>query len=158
MRRTALIAVYKGNKYKFVLNKRRKGIITRCVQKTDGSFFKENDIYYKPLDEKDLSDIYAVEFYVFFDTGFKDVSTWWKITEADLLDNKVKLRFAEGILPGWDIEERNVCTKEVHFNEISCTKVKFVFEQIGGKEENVIKEKTKSWNETLKDIKKYGAL
>ena len=123
-----MIAVYKGNKYKFVLNKRRKGIITRCVQKTDGSFFKENDIYYKPLDEKDLSDIYAVEFYVFFDTGFKDVSTWWKITEADLL------------------------------NEISCTKVKFVFEQIGGKEENVIKEETKSWNETLKDIKKYGAL
>ena len=94
-----MIAVYKGNKYKFVLNKRRKGIITRCVQKTDGSFFKENDIYYKPVDEKDLSDIYAVEFYVFFDTGFKDVSTWWKITEADLLDNKVKLRFAEGILP-----------------------------------------------------------
>lgn len=77
-----MIAVYKGNKYKFVLNKRRKGIITRCVQKTDGSFFKENDIYYKPVDEKDLSDIYAVEFYVFFDTGFKDVSTWWKITEA----------------------------------------------------------------------------
>ena len=94
-----MIAVYKGNKYKFVLNKRRKGIITRCVQKTDGSFFKENDIYYKPVDEKDLSDIYAVEFYVFFDTGFKDVSTWWKITEADLLDNKVKLRFAEGIPP-----------------------------------------------------------
>lgn len=31
-----------------------------------------------------------------------------------MLDNKVKLRFAEGILPGWDIEERNVCTKEVH--------------------------------------------
>lgn len=75
-----------------------------------------------------------------------------------MLDNKVKLRFAEGILPGWDIEERNVCTKEVHFNEISCTKVKFVFEQIGGKEENVIKEETKSWNETLKDTKEYGAL
>ena len=58
----------------------------------------------------------------------------------------------------WDIEERNVCSKEVHFNEVSCTKVKFVFEQIGGKEENVIKEETKSWNETLKDIKEYGAL
>ena len=38
------------------------------------SFFKENYIYYKPVDEKDLSDIYAVEFYVFFDTDFKDVS------------------------------------------------------------------------------------
>ena len=48
--------------------------------------------------------------------------------------------------------------KRYHFNEISCTKVKFVFEQIGGKEENVIKEETKSWNETLKDIKEYGAL
>ena len=59
-----LVAVYKGNKYKFVSNKRRKGIITRCVQKTDGSFLKENDIYYKPVDEKDLSDIYTIEFYL----------------------------------------------------------------------------------------------
>ena len=49
-----LVAVYKGNKYKFVSNKRRKGIITRCVQKTDGSFLKENDMYYNPVDEKDL--------------------------------------------------------------------------------------------------------
>ena len=43
-----LVAVYKGNKYKFVSNKRRKGIITRCVQKTDGSL-KENDMYYNPV-------------------------------------------------------------------------------------------------------------
>lgn len=39
--------------------------------KTDGSFFKENDIYYKPVDEKDLSDIYAVEFYVFLTQALK---------------------------------------------------------------------------------------
>ena len=108
-----LVAVYKGNKYKFVSNKRRKGIITRCVQKTDGSFLKENDMYYNPVDEKDLSDIYMIEFYIFFDAGLKGVSSWWKITEADLLDNKVKLRFAEGILPGWNIEEKNVCTNEI---------------------------------------------
>lgn len=37
-------------------------------------------------------------------------------------------------------------------------KSSLMFEQIGGKEENVIKEETKSWNETLKDIKEYGAL
>lgn len=67
------------------------------------------------------------------------------------------ISYGRGTLPQL-IEERNVCTKEVHFNEISCTKIKFVFEQIGGKEENVIKEETKSWNETLKDIKEYGAL
>lgn len=106
-----LVAVYKGNKYKFVSNKRRKGIITRCVQKTDGSFLKENDMYYNPVDEKDLSDIYTIEFYIFFDAGLKGVSSWWKITEADLLDNKVKLRFAEGILPGWNIEEKKCLYK-----------------------------------------------
>lgn len=33
--------------------------------------FKENDIYYKPVDEKDLSDIYAVEFYVFLTQALK---------------------------------------------------------------------------------------
>lgn len=125
-----LVAVYKGNKYKFVSNKRRKGIITRCVQKTDGSFLKENDMYYKPINKKDLSDIYMIEFYIFFDAGLKGVSSWWKITEADLLDNKVKLRFAEGILPGWN----------------------------NGKEENVIKEETKSWNEILQNINECSNL
>lgn len=101
-----MVAVYKGNKYKFVSNKRRKGIITRCVQKTDNTFLKENDIYYKPIDKKDLSDIYATEFYIFFDAGLKGVSSWWKVSEADLSDDKVKLRFAEGILPGWNLEYR----------------------------------------------------
>lgn len=101
-----MVAVYKGNKYKFVSNKRRKEIITRCVQKTDNTFLKENDIYYKPIDKKDLSDIYATEFYIFFDAGLKGVSSWWKVSEADLSDDKVKLRFAEGILPDWNIEEK----------------------------------------------------
>ena len=153
-----MVAVYKGNKYKFVSNKRRKGIITRCVQKTDGSFLKENDTYYKSVDEKDLSDIYTVEFYVFFDTGLKDVSAWWKVTEADLMDDKVKLRFAEGILPGWNIEEKNVCTNEINFNEIPYAKVKFEFKKINGKEENVIKEEIKRWNEILQNISEYSNL
>ena len=68
-------------------------------------------MYYNPVDEKDLSDIYMIEFYIFFDAGLKGVSSWWKITEADLLDNKVKLRFAEGILPGWNIEEKKCLYK-----------------------------------------------
>lgn len=153
-----MVAIYKNNKYKFVSNKRRKGIITRCVQKTDGSFLKENDMYYKSVDEKDLSDIYMVEFYVFFDTGLKDVSSWWKITEADLSDNKIKLRFAEGILPGWNIEEKNVCTNKINFNEIPYAKVKLEFKKINGKEENVLKEEIKRWNEILQNINEYSNL
>lgn len=153
-----MVAVYKGNKYKFVSNKRRKGIITRCVQKTDNTFLKENDIYYKPIDKKDLSDIYATEFYIFFDAGLKGVSSWWKVSEADLSDGKVKLRFAEGILPGWNIEEKNVCTNEIEFNEIPYAKVKFVFTKINGKEENVIKEEIKRWNEILHNINEYSNL
>lgn len=153
-----MVAVYKGNKYKFVSNKRRKGIITRCVQKTDNTFLKENDIYYKPIDKKDLSDIYATEFYIFFDAGLKGVSSWWKVSEADLSDDKVKLRFAEGILPGWNIEEKNVCTNEINFNEIQYAKVKFEFKKINGKEENVIKEEIKRWNEILQNISEYSNL
>lgn len=153
-----MVAVYKGNKYKFVSNKRRKGIITRCVQKTDNTFLKENDIYYKPIDKKDLSDIYAIEFYIFFDAGLKGVSSWWKITEADLSDNKIKLRFAEGILPGWNIEEKNVCTREINYEETSCAKVKFTFKKINGKEENVTKEEIKRWNEILQNISEYSNL
>lgn len=128
------------------------------MQKTDGSFLKENDTYYKPVDEKDLSDIYMIEFYIFFDAGLKGVSSWWKITEADLLDNKAKLRFAEGILPGWNIEEKNVCTNEINFNEIQYAKVKFVFTKINGKEENVTKEEIKRWNEILQNINEYSNL
>lgn len=152
-----MIAVYKGNKYKFISNRRRKGIITRCVQKIDDSFLKENTIYYKSIDEKDLSDMYIVEFFAFFDTGFEGVSPWWKVTEADLMDDKVKLRFTEGILPNWSIEEKNVCTREINYEEISCAKVKFTFKKINGEEVNIlVKEETKSWREILKNIKEYG--
>ena len=54
-------------------------------------------------------------------------------------------------------KKRNVCTKEVHFNEVSCTKVKFVFEQIGGKERKCDKEETKVGMRLL-GYKEYGAL
>lgn len=52
----------------------------------------------------------------------------------------LKEYFQAGI---WNIEEKNVCTNEINFNEIQYAKVKFVFTKINGKEENVTKEEIK---------------
>ena len=153
------IAVYKGNKYKLISNRRYKGIITRCSGNIDDSFFKEKDMYYKPIDERNLTEIYTVEFFVFFDTGFECVSPWWKITEADLMNNKVKLRFTEGILPNWSIEEKNVCTKDIAYKEISCAKVKFTFKKFHGEKVDMLtKEEIKNWNEILRSIYEYSSI
>lgn len=152
-----MIAIYNNNKYKYVSNSRNKEIITKSVKKTDSTFCKENDIYYKSVEENDLTDIYAIEFFIFFDTGFEYVPTWWKITEADLMNNNVKIRYASGILPDWDIEEKNICTKLIHYEEITKTKVKYDYRKIDRKEVDLlVKEKNVGVLDFFKIMNEYS--
>ena len=46
----------------------------------------------------------------------------WKIpfTQEYLYNEKIKLIFAEGILPGWPIEEKNVCSKYINIDQIQA--------------------------------------
>ena len=129
-----MVAVYYGMEYKYVSNKRSKEIITSQVTKTDRSFLKDRNIYYKSVDDAELTDIYSVEFMVRYDPHLKDVPTWWKVTKADVFDNSIRIRFAYGILPDWDIEEKNVCTKHIDIKDFSEAKIIFTYKKKDGKD------------------------
>ena len=108
-----MIAKYMGYEYAYISNRRSKEIVTSQKVKIDGSFNSEKGFYYKKVSEDDLTDIYNIEFCVTYKSGLKDVPiTWILENEAKVIvDNKIQLVFAEGILPGWDIVEKNVCSK-----------------------------------------------
>lgn len=152
-----MVAVYSGIEYKYISDRRSKEIITQQVTKTDSTFCKDKGIYYKFVNEVDLTDIYSVEFFVFFDSHLEGVPTWWKVTNADLIDDKIKIRFALGILPNWDVEEKNVCTRLVNFEDISNAKVKYTFRKKDGKDVKLLvqEEKMKLVN-LLKKIDEYS--
>ena len=152
-----MIAVYSGIEYKYISNRRTKEIITKQVTKTDGTFCKDKGIYYKFVDEADLTDIYSVEFFIFFDTHLEGVPKWWKVTNADLIGDRIKIRFASGILPNWDLEEKNVCTRLIDFEDISNAKVEYTFRKKDGKEvQLLVKEEKMELVNLLKEIDEYS--
>ena len=139
--------------YKYISNRRYKRIITSQKEKIKEKFTFENGIYYKDVDENDLTDIYNVEFWVKYQSGFEGVSDWWQlINEQNVItDDKVKLVFAEGILPSWDTIDKNVCSMAIPLNEIMDAKVVTFYKKHDGivldkkicKEQTIPKEELK---------------
>lgn len=129
-----MIAKYMGYEYTYISNRRSKEIVTSQKVKIDGSFNSEKRYYYKKVSEDDLTDIYNIEFWVTYKSGLKDVPITWILgSEAKVIvDNKIQLVFAEGILPGWDIVEKNVCSKWVELSDISEAKMVTVYKKKNG--------------------------
>lgn len=136
-----MIAIYNGLKYKYLSSRRIKEIVTRCAMKTDNTFCEDGDIFYKEVEEEELSDIYITDFMVRYDIGYSRTPEWWKVTYNDLYENAIKIRFVEGILPNWDIEEKNVCTTLVPFQNIRETKIMYTYRKKDGKDvDNIVVE------------------
>lgn len=148
-----MIAVYSGFEYKYVSNRRSKEIITKYVTKTDSTFVKDKGMYYKPVKEEELSDIYSVEFMVFYDFKLEGVPQWWSVSYADIVGDSLKIRFASGILPNWIVEEKNVCTTMIQINSITESKVKYTYKKQNGiNVDNLIVEKIVNVSELIKKI------
>ncbi len=152
-----MIAVYNGFEYKYVSDRRNKEIITKYVTKTDSTFVKDKGIYCKSVKEEDLSDIYSVEFMVFHDFDLEGVPQWWRISDADIVGDSMKIRFASGILPNWMVEEKNVCTTMIQLNSIAEAKIKYIYKrQNGNNVDNLIVERTIDISELMKKIEEIS--
>lgn len=109
-----------GNEYTYISNRRGKEIITTQKGKIKNGFTYVNGMYYKAVDEKELTDIYVVEFLVKYKSAYNGVSDWWKLgSEQNVIeDNKLRLIFAEGVLPSWTIVDKNVCSAMIPLDKI----------------------------------------
>ena len=123
-----------GCEYTYISNRRSKEIVTNLRENVKEGFAFENGIYVKDVDESDLTDIYSVEFWVKYNTGFDHVSDWWKLGNKQnvVADNKVQLVFAEGILPNWNIVDKNVCSMWVPLDKILEAKMVIFYKKRAG--------------------------
>lgn len=126
-----MFAKFNDTIYSYVANRRKKEIITRNLNKTNADFKRDGGVFYKAVSEEELTDIFNVEIWVNYNTGLPNTPFYWQvgIDGRGYADGKILLRFSEGILPGWNIEEKNVCIKYVDVNEIEKAKVVYVYKR-----------------------------
>ena len=155
-----MIAKYNNEEYIYVVNRRAKEIVTNKNSKNDGTFIFEKGVFYKKITEEEITDIYNFEYWVKYKSGLPNVSEWWKIgSEQNTITNDyVILLFAEGILPGWKIEEKNVCSNEVKLTSVSGAKIKVIYRRKDNRELQIpiIEERIVKISELNEIHKKYS--
>lgn len=155
-----MFAKYNGYDYLYVSNTRKTEIITTDKKKTDSSFTRDSKIYFKKIREEELSDIYDAEIWLTYHTNIPGTPTQWKLGSDNSMisNNEVALIFAEGILPGWDILEKNVCCKTVLLSEVSSAKVVLTYKKKAGKilENRLVEEISIDTRDLIKYIEKYS--
>lgn len=126
-----MFIIYKNNLYVLRDEKTHFVIITRSKDKTDENFLSTGISFYKDIskDNTGIQDIFDVQFFLQWDSGLKNVDKEWEIlTEYEYLEgNQVLLKFVNGILPGWNIEEQAVCSKYVDIDECEDFTVKYTY-------------------------------
>lgn len=95
-----------------------------------------------------------------YHTNIPGTPTQWKLGSDNSMisNNEVALIFAEGILPGWDILEKNVCCKTVLLSEVSSAKVVLTYKKKAGKilENRLVEEISIDTRDLIKYIEKYS--
>ncbi len=88
-----MIAKYMNYEYKYVSNRRRKEIITSQKEKIKDGFIPENGLFYKIVNENDLTDIYNVNFFVKYQTDLVGVPDWCELGNEQnvIANNQVQL-------------------------------------------------------------------
>ena len=129
-----MFAQYNGYCYGYISNRRNKEIITRQEYKVDSSFTKDGNLYVKNVQEADLSDIYNVAILVSYDTNIPNTPKEWRLicSKSTVSDEGVLLIFAEGVLPEWDIIDKNVCSKRVPLSDLLDAKVVYTYRKKDG--------------------------
>jgi hypothetical protein len=117
-----MIAKYNNEYYLYICNRRTKEIITRQKIKTDNTFVSDDCVFYKQINSDDIEDLFDVKFFVSCDSGIANTPTEWEIGPDEIKGDQILLRFADGILPGWKVEEKNVCTKCIGVEDVLSAK------------------------------------
>lgn len=117
-----MIARYNNMYYRISKGRAGHELLTMIKEKAQVGFQYDRSVFYKKVDLSDnrLSDIFNLDIWVHYDTGIPNVPVEWKI-DIDtniFIEGTLFLRFVDGILPGWNIEEKNVSYTKISINDI----------------------------------------
>ena len=119
-----MFAIYKGNKYKLVKDRRREKweLISKQEESIKDGFIKDGHLFYKPVsDLSELEDVLDISVFVEYETHLQDVPSVWKLqfSKEYFTEDSVKLVFGMGLLPGWHVDDKNVSSQYVKVDDIS---------------------------------------
>ena len=119
------IAMYKGLYYVYISNKKAKGILTTHSEEAPNEYRCKNGEQFLGMQDNELSEIFEIRYKVKYNTGIPGVPFEWGVGSGmeDVNGDTILIRFSDGFLPGWDIEEKDVCLKYVNKNDIEFGEV-----------------------------------
>lgn len=118
-----MIARYNNMYYRISKGRASYELLTMIKEKAQVGFQYDKPMFYRKVDLSDngLSDVFNLDIWVHYDTGLPNVPVEWKIdidTNIYVEEGTLLLRFVEGILPGWNVEEKNVSYTKISINAI----------------------------------------
>lgn len=115
-----MFITYKNILYRYLGDDQE--IVTYFENKIDKDFKEDEGVFFKEIEQSDknIEDIFELKFYVEWDSGIENTPSEWYVQHSKgiILDNKMKLYFAQGHLPGWNVEEKTICSNIIDFNEV----------------------------------------
>ncbi len=129
-----MIAKYNGEYYYYINNKRVSNIITSRKEKAFEGFFFEDNIFYMKVPFESCEDIFDLKYVISYDAGIAGASTDWEISNnaSDIQKNGILIRFSDGTIPGWKIEEKNVCINYVKLEEVTNIREVCIYKRKNG--------------------------
>lgn len=156
-----MIAKYKGDYYLYACKKKERGLlavddnenylITRKKEKSSKEFqVEENRFFVKKTRIDELTDVFEVVYLVEYDTGIPNLLKKWE--PVSIKNGIIKLAYGMGILPGWDLEDKFVCTKNIDKEDVHSGVIKVIYTKKDGEvfEEPHIEEKTVDIEELIR--------
>ncbi len=136
-----MIAKYKGNYYLYACKKKAEGLlavddkdnylITRKKEKSSKEFqFEDNRFFVKKTRIEELTDLFKIVYIVEYDSGFPNLLKKWETTS--IKSGIIKLTYGMGFLPGWDGEDKFVCTKSVNKEDINSGIIRMIYTKKDG--------------------------
>ncbi|MEQ2497458.1 MULTISPECIES: hypothetical protein [Lachnospiraceae] len=126
-----MIARYNNMYYRISKGRAGHELLTRIKEKAQVGFQYDRPVFYKKVDLSDnnLSDVFNLDIWVHYDTGLPNVPVEWKIDiDTNIFEEgTLLLRFVEGILPGWNVEEKNVSYTKISINDITGVRAVYTY-------------------------------
>lgn len=118
--------------YRYVYNGMEKAYfcVTHYSEKTDKDFQQKTSFYKKEVDMSDdcVKDIYDVKCYVYWNSKIEGISDRWEIPILrPWMDDKVVRLQHEGLLSGWETDEKYLCSKYVELSAIEGYEIEFEY-------------------------------
>lgn len=127
-----MYATYKDQDYYYLEDDftGKVNIGTNQKNKADDTFNLTGGMYYKEISNAQLKNIFDIDYYVKYEYSDKLSQRWWKIDPYGtkvISNGAICLTFYDGLLDGWEIQDKSTCSAKVALSQIEKCKISYLY-------------------------------